>query len=65
MQKMMKKMGQGGRMPSMPGMPANRIEAGVFAEVVDGLDEALAEGGFADDEGAVVILKRAGDDLCR
>ena len=31
--------------------------------VEDGLDEALAEGGFADDQGAVVVLQRAGDDL--
>ena len=38
-------------------------EAGVFAEVVDGLHQALAEGGFADDQGAVVILQRAGDNL--
>jgi hypothetical protein len=34
-----------------------------FGEVVDGLDEAFAEGGFADDQGAVMILQRAGDDL--
>ena len=40
-------------------------QAGVFAEVVDGLHQAFAEGGFADDQGAVVILQRAGDDLCR
>ena len=38
-------------------------EAGVFGDLEDGLDEALAEGGFADDEGAVVILQGAGDDL--
>ncbi len=38
-------------------------EAGVLAEVVDGLHQALAEGGFADDQGAIVILQRAGDDL--
>ena len=38
-------------------------EAGVFGDLEDGLDEALAEGGFADDQGAVMILQRAGDDL--
>ena len=38
-------------------------EAGVLGDLEDGLDEALAEGGFADDEGAVVILQSAGDDL--
>ena len=38
-------------------------EAGVLGDLEDGLDEALAEGGFADDEGAVVILQGAGDDL--
>ena len=38
-------------------------QAGVLAEVVDGLHQALAEGGFAHDQGAVVILQRAGDDL--
>ena len=38
-------------------------EAGVFGGVEDGLDEALAEGGLADDEGAVVVLQGAGDDL--
>ena len=40
-------------------------EAGVFAEVVDGLHQALAEGGFAHDQRAVVILQRAGDDFGR
>ena len=40
-------------------------EAGVFGDLKDGLDEALAEGGFADDESAVVILQGAGDDLSR
>ena len=38
-------------------------EAGVVGGVEDGLDEALAEGGLADDEGAVVVLQGAGDDL--
>ena len=38
-------------------------EAGVFAERGDGLDESLAEGGFADDQAAVVILHCAGDDF--
>jgi len=38
-------------------------EAGVVEGVEDGLDEALAEGGLADDEGAVVVLQGAGDDL--
>ena len=38
-------------------------EAGVFADLEDGLDEALAEGGFAYDEGAVVVLQGSGDDL--
>ena len=38
-------------------------EAGVFAEVVNGLHQALAEGGFTDDQGAVVVLQGAGDDL--
>lgn len=39
-------------------------EAGVVGDLVDRLDEALAKGGFAYDEGAVVILQRTGDDLC-
>ena len=38
-------------------------EAGVLGDLEDGLDEALAEGGLAGDEGAVVVLKCAGDDL--
>ncbi len=38
-------------------------EAGVFAEVVDGLHQALAKGGFAHDQGAIVILQRAGNDF--
>ena len=38
-------------------------EAGVVGDLEDGLDEALAEGGLADDQGAVVILQGAGDDL--
>jgi hypothetical protein len=40
-------------------------QAGVLAQVVDGLHQAFAEGGFADDEGAVVVLQGAGDDLRR
>ena len=32
-------------------------------DLEDGLDEALAKGGLADDQSAVVILQRAGDDL--
>ncbi len=40
-------------------------QAGILAQVVDGLHQALAEGGFADDQRAVVILQRAGDDLSR
>ncbi len=38
-------------------------EAGVLGDLEDGLDEAFAEGGFADDESAVVILQGSGDDL--
>jgi len=34
-------------------------EAGIFAQIVDGLNEALAECGFADDERAIVILQGA------
>ena len=44
-------------------MIGGQRQAGVFAQVVDGLHQALAEGGFAHDQGAVVILQRAGDDL--
>ncbi len=40
-------------------------EAGVFADLEDGLNQALAEGGFADDQGAIMILEGAGDDLGR
>ena len=40
-------------------------KAGVFTEVVNGLHQALAEGGFAHDQGAIVILQRAGNDLGR
>jgi len=40
-------------------------ETGVFGDLEDGLDQALAECGFADDECAVVILQCAGDDLSR
>lgn len=38
-------------------------EAGVLGDLEDGLDEAFAEGGFADDESTVVILECPGDDL--
>ncbi len=44
-------------------MVGGERQAGVVAEVVDGLNEALAEGGFAHDQGAIVILQRAGDNL--
>ena len=44
-------------------MVGGEREAGVFGDIEDGLHEALAEGGLADDEGAVVVLQRAGDDL--
>ena len=40
-------------------------QAGVFAQVVDSLHQAFAEGGFADDQRAVVILQCAGNDLRR
>jgi hypothetical protein len=40
-------------------------QTGVLGDLEDGLDEAFAEGGFADDEGAVVVLQGAGDDLSR
>ena len=40
-------------------------QAGVLAEVVDGLHQALAEGGLAHDQRAIVILQRAGDNLSR
>ena len=40
-------------------------QAGILAQVVDGLHQALAEGGFAHDQRAVVILQRAGDNLGR
>ena len=46
-------------------MIGGQRQAGVLAEVVDRLHQALAEGGFAHDQGAVVILQRAGDDLSR
>ncbi len=38
-------------------------ETGVFAERGHRLNQALAEGGFADNQTAVVILHRAGNDL--
>src|SRR4029077_8564084 len=38
-------------------------EAGVFTERRDGLYQALAESGFADDETAIVVLHGAGDDF--
>ena len=38
-------------------------EAGVFREGLDRLHEALAEGGFANDQAAIVILNGAGDDF--
>ena len=40
-------------------------EAGVAADLVNGLHERLSERRFADDQGAVVILQRAGHDLGR
>ncbi len=46
-------------------MVGGQSQAGVFAEVVDGLYQALAKGGFADDQGAIMVLKRAGNDLRR
>jgi len=47
-------------------MVGRQGEAGIFAQIVYGLNEAFAEGGFTDDEGAVVILQCAGDDFgCR
>jgi hypothetical protein len=52
--------------------PARRVPLaggeldGVAAvEPVDGLHEALAERGRADDDRAVMVLQRAGDDLGR
>src|SRR6266851_3097344 len=38
-------------------------EARVLCDGEDGLDQTLAEGGFADDQGAIVILQGAGDDF--
>jgi hypothetical protein len=38
-------------------------ETGVLRERSDGLDQALAEGGFADDQAAIVILHGAGNDF--
>ena len=38
-------------------------EAGVVGERIDGLHQALAEGGLADDEGTIVVLQRAANDL--
>ena len=38
-------------------------ETGVLGDLKDGLDEAFAEGGFAYDESAIVVLQGAGDDL--
>ena len=47
-------------------MVGGEREAGVLGDLEDGLDETLAEGGLADDEGAVVVLQGTGDDLgCR
>ncbi len=38
-------------------------EAGVFSERLNGLNETFAEGGFADDEAAVMVLNSAGNDF--
>ena len=38
-------------------------EAGILADVEDGLYQALAEGGLTDDEGAIMVLQGSGDDL--
>src|SRR5262249_52044872 len=39
-------------------------KAGVFAERLNGLHEALAESGFAYNQATIVILHGAGDDFC-
>ena len=46
-------------------LPGRELERVAAVEVVDALDETLAEARLPDDERAVVILKRAGDDLGR
>ena len=38
-------------------------EAGVLGDLEHRLHQALAEGSLADDQRAIVILQRAGDDL--
>ena len=38
-------------------------QAGVIAQRENGLHQSLAEGGLAQNPGAVMILQRAGDDL--
>ena len=40
-------------------------QSGVFRERIYRLHKSLAEGGFADDEAAIMILDRAGHDLRR
>src|SRR5262245_44272362 len=62
-----------GRVPRTLNQPAARRvvvrrgqrETGRAADLVDRLDERLAEGRLADNVGAIVILERAGDDLGR
>ncbi len=44
-------------------MIGGKREAGVLGDMEFGLDEALTEGGFAGDQGVVVILQCADDDL--
>src|SRR5205085_12088735 len=53
--------------PAAGGIPLCRRELERIAavEVEDRLHESLAEGRLADDDGAIVILQRPGDDLAR
>ena len=46
-------------------MRGGQRQAGVFGQRIYGLHQALAERGLAQDQAAVVILQRAGDDLGR
>ena len=44
-------------------MIGGQRQAGVLAQVIDRLHQAFAKGGLADDEGAVVVLQGAADNL--
>src|SRR5208282_6505435 len=46
-------------------VPGGQGQAGVFAQLINRLDQAFAEAGLADHQRAVMILEGAGDDFRR